>query len=274
MPQFVGIATSGVNHDVFAYNASGAVWNGSAYVAWVDGNYATYRIAATEKGASSRFEATLPAGAARWELRKRAGTLAASTVEWEEAVPYTGAGSGAFVYTVTVTTNGTTPINGARVRLAGGAETRYLVTGADGVAAFSVDAGSYSLAITASGYSYTPTTVSISASTSATITMTAVSIPAAVDPDQTNAYTTCRDGQGDATSGVVLTFALVDPNPTVDSYDISEMTATSGVGGLLTIPLLKSSKYKARRGRGSWVFFTTGSGSTYELPQVLSHPQN
>lgn len=78
---------SGVNHDFNFYNDSGAVWNGSAYVSWADGSYASYRIAATELGSSGRYPIpTPPAGAADYELRVRGGSLAASYVVWEDVI--------------------------------------------------------------------------------------------------------------------------------------------------------------------------------------------
>jgi hypothetical protein len=69
---------SGLTVDYFAYNASGSVWNGSAYVAWADGDFATYRIAATEVGTSGRYSGTLPSDAVTFELRERGVTAALS----------------------------------------------------------------------------------------------------------------------------------------------------------------------------------------------------
>lgn len=74
---------SGVNHDFNFYNAAGQVWNGSAFVAWNDANYATYRVAATETGTSGRYPVpTPPTGAVEYELRERGGSLATSYVVW------------------------------------------------------------------------------------------------------------------------------------------------------------------------------------------------
>jgi hypothetical protein len=85
--ELVGYGATGVTHDFFAYNASNQVWNGSAFVAWVDANYATYRITATESGTSGRFTGNTPdAATTRYELRIRSGTLAGSGVVWEESI--------------------------------------------------------------------------------------------------------------------------------------------------------------------------------------------
>ena len=67
-------------HDFFAYNPANEVWNGSAFVTWVDANYASYRIAATQVGSSGLFTATAPTGAETYELRTRAATLLDSAV--------------------------------------------------------------------------------------------------------------------------------------------------------------------------------------------------
>lgn len=75
---------TGIAHDCFCYDAAGLVWNGTAFVAWVDANYVAYRVAATERGTSGTFTATEPAGTMRWEMRVRAGTLAGSYVVWAE----------------------------------------------------------------------------------------------------------------------------------------------------------------------------------------------
>lgn len=78
---------TGVTHDFFCYDATGAVWNGAAFVTWADGDYATYRVAATERGTSGTFTGTAPAGTARWEMRVQSGTLAGSYVVWADDGP-------------------------------------------------------------------------------------------------------------------------------------------------------------------------------------------
>lgn len=80
-------AATGVSHDFFFYDATGLVWNGTTFVAWVDANYAAYRVAATERGTSGTFTGTAPAGTARWEMRVQSGTLAGSYVVWADDGP-------------------------------------------------------------------------------------------------------------------------------------------------------------------------------------------
>lgn len=73
-------ATSGQLYDFNCFDTDGSVWNGSAFVAWADGDYLAYRVPATEAGTSGRFTATAPTGTARWEMRLRGATLAISYV--------------------------------------------------------------------------------------------------------------------------------------------------------------------------------------------------
>lgn len=79
----LAISTSGIDHDFFCYDASQKVWNGSAFVDWADGDYGTYRVAATEIGSTGRFIATEPSGTVSYELRERGDSLAISFVVFE-----------------------------------------------------------------------------------------------------------------------------------------------------------------------------------------------
>lgn len=74
------------SHDFVAYDAANQVWNGAAFVAWVDADYAAYRVTATEQGTSGRYVGNEPAGATHYELRVRGATLALSYVVWTDAL--------------------------------------------------------------------------------------------------------------------------------------------------------------------------------------------
>lgn len=80
----IGYGTSGTTHDFFCYNAAGQVWNGSAFVTWADGDYASYRVTATEVGTTGRFTGTAPSGTETYELRERGASVAASYVVWTD----------------------------------------------------------------------------------------------------------------------------------------------------------------------------------------------
>lgn len=84
-------------------NATGSIWNGSTFVAYVTANYADYDIAATEQGtASGYFVATMPAvgvGVYRWVAKTRAGgspvegdaVIASGEINWTGSVVVTQA---------------------------------------------------------------------------------------------------------------------------------------------------------------------------------------
>lgn len=184
-----------------------------------------------------------------------------------------GAGSGAYVRTVTVTSNGTTPIVGAIVRLTDG-QSYTATSNGSGVASFSLDTGSYTLSVTKAGYSYTPTTVTVSGAGNTTITLTAVTIPPAANADQTTAYLYTYDGAGTLEGDVAIEFRVVDPSTDAEdgagtSYPRKPFTIRSDNDGLLETPLKKNSTYAARRGIGAWIEFETDDQSTYQLPEVL-----
>lgn len=87
---FVGIGDPTITHNVRAWDANGNVWKPnvdptlSAYVPWVDADYALYRIPATPKGNSGRFYCSaIPSDAADWELCEQGATLA------DEEIVYT-----------------------------------------------------------------------------------------------------------------------------------------------------------------------------------------
>lgn len=82
----IGYGTSGTTHDFYCYNAAGQVWNGSAFVTWADGDYASYRVTATEVGTTGRFTGTAPSGTETYELRERGASLALSYVVWTESL--------------------------------------------------------------------------------------------------------------------------------------------------------------------------------------------
>lgn len=82
----IAYAVSGSAYDFYAFDAAGLVYNGSAWVAWDDADFADYRIPAAESGTSGRFAATLPDDTARYALRFRGSDLTGSYLVWEDAV--------------------------------------------------------------------------------------------------------------------------------------------------------------------------------------------
>lgn len=90
-------------------------------------------------------------------------------------------GAGAFTILITVT-DGTNPLQNATVRMIEGANPYTAITNSSGVAAFSLDSATYSVAITKAGYQFTPTTLVVSGATSHTYAMTQTVITPPSDP--------------------------------------------------------------------------------------------
>lgn len=143
-------------------------------------------------------------------------------------------------------------------------------TDATGVKTVNLPAGTYTVrAVPTSAVLFTDTTIIVTTSATFTIAGVASTISPAPSPGQTTAFLTTRDGQGNALANVTVTFQLIDPQLATDSFDQTSFTAASDASGLLQVPLLKSTKYQARVGGGAWVAFTTGSGASFALPEVL-----
>jgi hypothetical protein len=72
-----GLSQSNLSYDFEAFNASGQVWNGSAFVTYAIADYASYRIAATKIGNANDasieawFSASDVTGAVYWQVQAK-----------------------------------------------------------------------------------------------------------------------------------------------------------------------------------------------------------
>lgn len=182
------------------------------------------------------------------------------------------AGSGAFAVTVTVKDIGGNPLENASVRMTEGINSFSAKTGADGVATFNLDAATYAVVITKPGYSFGGDVAVVTAEGNFDFAIDQIVIQASADPDQSVGYITTRDGQGEAVSGVAVTFELTAaPDP--DSYRIDPFDVRSDSAGLLQVPLLKDARYRCRRGSNRpWKAFTVPEEDTFLLPAILGAP--
>ena len=119
----------------------------------------------------------------------------------------TGAGTGAYVVTATVT-DGTDPLQNATLRVTEGATTFVATTDASGNAEFSLDAATYTVSVTKAGYTFTPTTRTVTGTEAGTLTndieMTAVTVAPAADPLMSVVYGYVRRIDGSIPSGLKL----------------------------------------------------------------------
>ena len=187
-----------------------------------------------------------------------------------------GGGSGSGAYTVTITVNdGATALENSTVRLTEGVNTFTDETNVSGVATFSLDAATYSVAITKGGYQFTPTTLVIAGDDSETYSMTATVITPS-DPSQTTGYVTIYTGAhvavADATVEIqVLKLANGTTGSGIDDPLISGTTNGSGYVEFTGLP--RGATYQVRVNGGPWFKGTTASAATTPLAGVLGLPE-
>lgn len=157
--------------------------------------------------------------------------------------------SGMGAYTITLTVNdGTNLVENATVRLTSGVLSYTANTNVSGVASFSLDGATYSVAITKSGYAFTPTTLVISADTTYTYSMSATIIPAS-DPTFVTGYLYCYDETGIVEAGVTVELALYTATGSGIGFNTQTRSSVSNSQGLVSFTnLLPGAAYMVRRG--------------------------
>ena len=122
----------------------------------------------------------------RWDST---GTPAANAREYFDL---TNVGSGAYAITVTVT-DGTSPLQTAIVRVTNGITSIAQTTDASGNASFSLDAATWTVTATKSGYSFTPTTRTATGNQAGTLVNNLVmAVVVSTIPDAPEEVTLCR----------------------------------------------------------------------------------
>jgi hypothetical protein len=181
------------------------------------------------------------------------------------------AGIGARSVTITVN-DGTTVVEGATVRVTKGTETYALPTNVSGVTAFSLDDGTWSVAISHSGYTFTPTTLVVDGDETHTYSLSAVVVPAS-NPGFVTGYYYCYDEEGEPEEGAIVQCRVKDVLAYGESFDSKIRSRTSASDGLVTFKNMKpGGKYLVRRGEeGEWAELTVATTATtpYALLDVL-----
>lgn len=158
----------------------------------------------------------------------------------------TGGGTGARTVVVTVQTSGAVAIDGARVRMTKGAESFTQTTNASGQCTFNLDDGTWTVGITAAGYSFAGTTLVVDGAESPTYTMTTNSITPADDPAFCILAIRVWGTNGSVAVGAEVKAKVVAP-PTGEGelFNSSEMTEDTGADGYasFTVPRGCSVKY-------------------------------
>jgi hypothetical protein len=197
----------------------------------------------------------------KWILDKL--DVAVSTRSAESA-----GGSGANAVTITVN-DGAAAIEGATVRVTKGAESFLLTTDASGEADFSLDDGTWTVSITASGYEFTPATIAVTTSATFTKSMTQVVFPAS-DPAACTVHWIAQRS-GAVRAGEVFVFTCTAAPAGSGNVYINEVrSATSEGAGDVTIELPRSSVWSVKNNTtGKSFSLTVPDAATYEPANVL-----
>ncbi len=169
-----------------------------------------------------------------------------------------GAGSGTGARTVTVTVNdGTNPIQNANVRLTLGAETFISTTNVSGQCTLNVDDGTYTVSITAAGYSFGGATLVVDANETATYSMSAIAFPIAAPPGLCTVRFTFLKPDGTTPIQNVVVAARLDQNVAVPASVISNqiLYGTSNALGIVDLVLIQGASIK----RGNKAYHITAS---------------
>ena len=164
-------------------------------------------------------------------------------------------GSGAYTITVTVT-DGTDPLENAVVRLTEGVNQFTATTNASGEATFSLNAATYTVAVTKAGYQFTPTTRTVTGAETGTLTndleMTlTVAPPAPADPTLTTVYVNTGEIIGKVIKGLTIKVTLTSTQPAVSgdgrvlSSSSEIMVPSATVDGQYVIYLEGDHDYRA-----------------------------
>ena len=263
-------------------NEAGQVWNGAAFVAYNEPDFAAYDLPAVEYGTSGTYRVDLPAVAAgvyTVVAKRRAGGAPApgDLTVWQEEVEigWSG-GTGARTVTVTVD-DGVDPVENATVRLTKGSESYVRTTDDDGTATFQVDDGTWAVAITASGFDSGATSLVVDGSESLTVSLSATSLPPSA-AGMVTGYLYAYDSEGvpepDVSASVYASGA--DDAPAGLALEGTVRTETSDAEGLITFTnLIKGVTYTLSRGMGVGKEFTIPTDwaeESYNLGSVIGEP--
>lgn len=183
-------------------------------------------------------------------------------------------GTGARTVTITID-DGTTPLQNAKVRMAEGANTFTATTNASGIAVFTLDDATYTVAVTKSGYTYAGTTLVVDGTEAVTYSMTQVAITPPTNPSLSALVVLCLDEDGEPEADVDIDIRIVTV-PSGDqniAYKGSKQTATSDVDGIARLEAVQGSVCEWKRGRSDvWARVTIDGDSSTNVTSIIGSP--
>lgn len=277
------------------------LWNTSgtpAFEAYNAAHIANYGITPTE-GTTGEYlwtvPATLPASSVGFEYKASMYVIAGSNLatgdlpniigidpfEWTGTEEITksviiasasGAGDGAFTYTITVNDGGSSlaAVSGATVSLTNGPNVYTATSNVSGVATFNVNPAAYVIAAAKSGYTYGGGAVTISANGNTTISMSINVVPPSAPAGQTTAYYYTE------VPATVIAYKMT-ATPTGNGFEyvgIQRQVTSDGTTGYWSAPLYKGATYKIQCGTGPalTIVIPMNAGGTLALNNLLGPP--
>jgi len=156
-----------------------------------------------------------------------------------------GSGTGARAVTLTILGDSNQPIQGASVRLSRAGETYSASTNQLGVVSFSVDDATWTVSITATGFTFTPTSLVVASNLSQTFGMSPGGItPPAPFAGLCNVLFSVIH-LGNPVENASVTACLEDENPTVDNYLISRQVThgTTDANGNCVLTMVRFAQF-------------------------------
>ena len=225
----------------------------------------------TDSLEAQRDNYTAPLNAS--QTRDAVGLAAADLDTQLDAILAASGSTGSGAYTRTITVNdGTTALQGAKVRLSQGGEEYTGTTDASGQVVFAVDAATWDVAITKPRYRFTPTTLVVAASGSTTYSMTASGPTPSADPDKTVVRITCygADTEVEASATVQLRQLTAPSGDEGHAFAGDWTTYTADASGIVDVTLWSDCTYAIRRGTTGDAKQFTPTGATDSFTSILS----
>jgi hypothetical protein len=142
-----------------------------------------------------------------------------------------GSGTGARAVQITVLSSTSVPIQSAIVRVSRAGQTYTALTNVSGIALFSLDDATWTVSITATGFSFSPTSLAIASNTNQTYSMVTEGggvIPSV--PGSVTGYWICLSQLGVVEPGVTVNLKVVDFSKRQSGIALDE-TIRTGVSG-------------------------------------------
>jgi hypothetical protein len=237
-------------------------------------DWSTLRVAMTESGSpnTGRWTANLAVGS--WAIFETAtqpanfGLSVGTLIVEDEAL-----GTGARTVTITVT-DGSAPISGATVRLTKSGQTYSGNTNGSGVIVFSVDDGTWTLTITATGFTYTPSTFVVDGTETISPVMISAGTITPSSAPLTTGYWVVYKETGVVDVGAVIELQAVSA-PTGTGFVLEDRVrlGTSDSNGLVQfVNMFKGARYAVRRSdslRKTNVTVPLDAGTSVALGNIL-----